>query len=181
MQTNHAGLSAEYRVVLVLDRSRGWHPLVSSSGRRNFLLYPYVALLSHSFTAASSRGHPRTTRGYPRPGGNVTKKGRGYPRDHYVPDPPTVISPAAGDIPGRVGDIPGRSGISPAASRGCPRRAGTSPAFGAGHPRPARGCSRPFGGCPARVLVVGAAHATHTCVSHHALKTDSTACNTLSM
>ena len=94
------------------------------------------------FTAASSRGHPRTTRGYPRPGGNVTKKGRGYPRDHYVPDPPTVISPAAGDIPGRVGDIPGRSGISPAASRGCPRRAGTSPAFGAGHPRPARGYSR---------------------------------------
>ena len=126
--------------------------------------------LATLFTAASSRRHPRTTRGYPRPGGNVTKKGRGYPRDPYVPDPPTVISPAAGDIPGRVGDIPGRSGISPAASRGCPRRAGTSPAFGAGHPRPARGCSRPFGGCPARVLVVGAAHATHMCVSHHALK-----------
>ena len=126
-----------------------------------------VVEFSHKyFTAASSRGHPRTTRGYPRPGGNVTKKGRGYPRDHYVPDPPTVISPAAGDIPGRVGDIPGRSGISPAASRGCPRRAGTSPAFGAGHPRPARGCSRPFGGCPARVLVVGAAHATHMCVCH---------------
>ena len=66
------------------------------------------------YTAASSRGHPRTTRGYPRPGGNVTKKSRGYPRHYYVPDPPTVISPAAGDIPGRVGDIPGRSGISPA-------------------------------------------------------------------
>ena len=119
-----------------------------------------------TFTAASSRGHPRTTRGYPRPGGNVTKKGRGYPRDHYVPDPPTVISPAAGDIPGRVGDIPGRSGISPAASRGCPRRAGTSPAFGAGHPRPARGCSRPFGGCPARVLVVGVPHTQPTRVCH---------------
>ena len=65
------------------------------------------------FTAASSRGHPRTTRGYPRPGGNVTKKSRGYPRHYYVPDPPTVISPAAGDIPGRVGDITGALGDIP--------------------------------------------------------------------
>ena len=87
-----------------------------------------AVLMKIYFRAASSRGHPRTTRGYPRPGGNVTKKNRGYPRHPYIPDPPTGISPAAGDIPGRVGDIPGRSGTSPAAS-GMER----------GHPRPVAG------------------------------------------
>ena len=108
-----------------------------------------------------------------------------------IPGPPGDIPGRAGTLPKKVGDIPAtllcprppgrgyprppgtsraasgisprRSGISPAASRGCPRRAGTSPAFGAGHPRPAWGYPRPFGGCPARVLVVGAAHATHMC------------------
>ena len=117
------------------------------------LMSPRRAARPHPyFRAASSRGHPRTTRGYPRPGGNVTKKGRGYPREYYVPDPPTGISPAAGDIPGRVGDIPGRSGISPAASgmsptsgdipglwRGAsPTGSGTSPAL-RGMPRPRLG------------------------------------------
>jgi len=131
----------------------------------------------------------------------------GLPVTGDVPGPPGDIPGRAGTFPKKVGDIPASimsptprrgyprppgtsraaSGISPAARgyprprRGYPRRAGTSPAFGGGHPRPARGHPRPFGGCPARVLVVGAAHTTHMCVPHHALKTDSTACKTLSM
>ena len=141
-----------------------------------------VKLKMHIFTAASSRGHPRTTRGYPRPGGNVTKKGRGYPRDHYVPDPPTVISPAAGDIPGPrrghpgpPGDVPGRaSGMSPTSGdipspwRGAsPTGSGISPAL--------RGMSRPRLGVPHSAL--------HTLKSTHTRdqKRDSTGCKPLSM
>ena len=88
---------------------------------------PSPCVLGLFFRAASSRGHPRTTRGYPRPGGNVTKKSRGYPRHPYIPDPPTGISPAAGDIPGRVGDVPARRGHPRPVAGGIPDRLGDIP------------------------------------------------------
>ena len=73
-----------------------------------------------------------------------------------------------GDIPGRVSGMSSTSGDIPGLWRGAsPTGSGIFPAL--------RGMPRP------RLGRWSAAHATHTCVSHHALKTDSTACKTSSM
>ena len=68
----------------------------------------------------TSPDHPGISR---RPGGNVTKKSRGYPRQYYIPDPPRR------GYPRPPGTSRAASGISPAARgypqprRGYPRRA----------------------------------------------------------